>query len=93
MLILSFEEFNNEFCIDKEPLSNIRIKDIGKDISLTPIEIIMRDESQEIINEHNFKIIVNLHPTDVTQWVLVIERRAGKVITLAVLVMRLYHYS
>ena len=32
MRILSFEEFNNEFGIDNEPMSNIRIKDIGKDI-------------------------------------------------------------
>ena len=32
-------------------MSKIRIKDIGKDISLTPIEIIMRDEKPEMINE------------------------------------------
>ena len=38
MLILSFKEFNNEFDVDNEPMSNIRIKDIGKDISLIPIE-------------------------------------------------------
>ena len=66
MLILSFEGFNNEFGIDNEPMSNIRIKDIGKDISLTPIEIIMRDENPELFNETNFNIIVNLHPTDGT---------------------------
>ena len=30
MLILSFKEFNNEFGVDNEPMSNIRIKDIGK---------------------------------------------------------------
>ena len=41
MLILTFEEFNNKFSVDNEPMSSIRIKDIGKDISLTPIEIIM----------------------------------------------------
>ena len=29
MFILSFEEFNNEFAIDNEPKSIIRIKDIG----------------------------------------------------------------
>ena len=79
MLILSFEEFNNESGIDNEPMSNIRIKDIGKDISLNPIELLMRDEKPEMINETNFNIIVNLHPTDCTHWVLVIRRRAGNV--------------
>ena len=29
MLILSFEELNNEFGIVKEPMSNIRAKDVG----------------------------------------------------------------
>ena len=38
MLILTFEEFNNKFNIDNNAMSDIRIKDIGKDISLTPIE-------------------------------------------------------
>ena len=38
----------------------------------------MRDEKPEKINENNFNIIVNLHPTDGTHWVLVIRRRAGK---------------
>ena len=40
MLILSFEEFNNKFGIDIKAMSKIRIEDIGKDISLTPIEIV-----------------------------------------------------
>ena len=44
MLILTFEEFNNKFNIDNNAMSDIRIKDIGKDISLTPIEIVMRDD-------------------------------------------------
>ena len=79
MLILSFKDFNNEFGIDNEPMSNIRIKDIGKNISLTAIEIIMRDGKPEIINETNFNIIVNLHPTDGTHWVLVIRRGGGNV--------------
>ena len=72
MLILTFEEFNNEFGIDDEPMSNIRIKDIGKDITLTPIEIVIRDEKTEMINENSFNIIVNLHPTDGNHWVLAI---------------------
>ena len=60
-------------------MSNIRIEDIGKDISLTPIEIAMRDDTPLIINDDDFNIIVNLHPTDGTHWVLVIRRRGGKV--------------
>ena len=58
MLILSFTETKNEFGIDNEPTSNIRIKDMGKDISPIPIEIIMRDEKPEITNETDFDIIV-----------------------------------
>ena len=34
MLILTFEEFNNNFKIDNSAMSDIRIKDIGKNISL-----------------------------------------------------------
>ena len=79
MLIRSFEEFNNEFGIDNEPMSNIRIKDIGKDISLTPIGIIMRDEKPSSINEKRFNIILNIHPTEGTHWVLVIRRGGGNI--------------
>ena len=81
MLTLTFEEFNNKFNIDNNAMSNIRIKDIGKDISLTPIEIVMRDQTPDSIGEGtkslvpqpasqitnpNFNIIVNLHTTDGT---------------------------
>ena len=86
MLILTFEEFNNKFNIDNNAMSDIRIKDIGKDISLTPTEIVMRDETPDniceagsLINEPNFNIIVNLHPTEGTPWVLVIRREGGPV--------------
>ena len=86
MLILIFEDFNNKFNIDNNAMSDIRIKDIGKNISLTPIEIVMRDETPDniceagsLINEPNFNIIVNLHPTDGTHWVLVIRREIGPV--------------
>ena len=41
MLILTFEEFNKNFNIDNNAMSDIRIKDIGKDINLTRIEIVM----------------------------------------------------
>ena len=39
----------------------------------------MRDEKPDNINDNNFNIIVNLHPTDGTHWVLVIRRGGGKV--------------
>ena len=39
MLILTFEEINNKFNIDNNAMSDIRIKDIGKDISLTPMRL------------------------------------------------------
>ena len=58
MLILTFQEFKNKFNIDNNAMSDIRIKDIGKDISLTPIEIIMRDETPDSIREPTFNIIV-----------------------------------
>ena len=79
MLILTFEEFNNNFNIDNSAMSDIRIKDIGKDISLTPIEIVMRDQTPDSINDNNSNIIVNLHPTEGTHWVLVIRREGGPV--------------
>ena len=93
MLILSFEEFNKEFGIDNKAMSFIRIKDIGKDISKTGIEIVMREQKPDSIKESNFNIIVKLHPTDGTHWFLVMRRRGRKVITLTVLVLRLHQYS
>ena len=62
MLALTFEEFINKFGIDNKAMSNIRIEEIGNDISLTPIEIVMRDKTSDNINENNFNIIVKLHP-------------------------------
>ena len=79
MLILTFEEFNNKYYIDNNAMSDIRIKDIGKDISLTPIEIVMRDQTPDNTSEPNVNIIVNLHPTEGTHWVLVIRREGGPV--------------
>ena len=60
-------------------MSDIRIKGIGKDISLTSIEIVMRDQTLDNTSEPNFDIIVNLHPTDGTHWVLLIRREGGPV--------------
>ena len=79
MLVLTFEEFNNKINVDNNAMSDIRIKDIGKDISLTPIEIVMREKTPDNTSEPNVNIIVNLHPTDSTHWVLVIRREGGPV--------------
>ena len=73
MLALTFEEFIIRFSIDNKPMSDIKIGDIRKDMSITPIEIVMRDRTPNKIIENNFNIIVNLHPYDGTHWVLVIE--------------------
>ena len=89
MLITSIEEFNNKFGIDNKAMSNTRIEDIGKDISLTPIEILMRDQKPETIHGPNFKIIVNLHATDGKHCVLVI-RREGCPIHYFVSVLRVH---
>ena len=77
MLILSFEEFNNKFHFDNNAMSDIRITDIGKDICLTPTEIVMRDPTPDNTSEPNVTIILNLHPTNGTHWVLVIRREGG----------------
>ena len=78
MLNITFEEFNYKN-IDNNAMSDIRIKDIGKDISVTPIEIVMRDQTPDNTSEPNVNIIVNLHPTDRTHWDLVIRREGGHV--------------
>ena len=77
MSILILEDFNNNFNTDKNAMSDIRIKDIGKDISLTPIEIVIRDQTPDNTSEPNVNIIVNLHQTNGTNWVLVIRREGG----------------
>ena len=79
MLILTFEDFNNKIGFDNKAMSNIRIEDIGKVISLTPIGIVMRDQRPDNTSEPNFNTIVNLHPTDGTHWVLVTRRLGGPV--------------
>ena len=79
MLILTFEEFNSKFNIDNNAMSDIRIKDMGKDISLTPTEIVMRDQTPDNTSEPNSNFIVKLQPTEVTRWVLVIRREGGPV--------------
>ena len=39
-------------------MSNIKIEDIGKDISIIPIEIVMRDQTPDNIKERNSNIII-----------------------------------
>ena len=77
MLILTFEKFNNELRIDDKTMKNIRFEDIGKDISLTPIEIVMRDQKPDNTSEPNFNININLHTTNGTNWDLFIRREGG----------------
>ena len=93
MLILTFQEFNDKFGIDIKAMNNIRKEDIGTDINITPIEIIMRDQKPETIQDPEFNIIVNLHPTGGTHWVSVIRREGVLCITFIVLVFKLHHYS
>ena len=38
----------------------------------------MRDQTSQTINESNFNVIVILHPTNCTHWVLVIRRDGGE---------------
>ena len=73
MILLTFEEFSSKFNIDNKVMSNIEIENIGRDISLIPIEIVMRNQTQETIDETNFNFFVNLHRTDGTHWVLVVR--------------------
>ena len=57
MLILTFEEFNNKFNNNYNAMSEIRIKDIGKDISLTTIEIVPRDQTLDNTSEPKSKLL------------------------------------
>ena len=54
MLILTFEEFINKYNLENKAMSNIKIEDIGRDISLTPIKIVMRDQTLSSDNDNNF---------------------------------------
>ena len=67
-MVLTFEKFNSKIIINRKALGKIEIENIDRDISLIPIEIVMRDQASEAINETNFNIIVILHPPDGTHW-------------------------
>ena len=92
MLILTFEEFNDKFIIDSNAMSDIRTNNIGKDISLTPLKIVMRDQTPDNISEPNVNFIVNLHPTDGRHWVLVIRREGGPVYYFDSFGVETHHY-
>ena len=68
-IVLTFEKFNNKIIINNKAVGKIEIENIDRDISLITIEIVMRDQTSEPINETNFNIIVNLHPPYGTHWV------------------------
>ena len=74
MIILTFKEIKNKHNIENKAMSNIEIEDIGKDISPIPNESEMRDQPPKTIKDAGYNSIIKLHPTDGTQWVLVIKR-------------------
>ena len=74
-------------------MSNIRMEDIGKYISTIPKEIIMRDQKPEKIRDPKFTILVNLHPTDSTHWLLFVRREGGPIYCSIVLVSRIHQCS
>ena len=73
MIILTFNEINENYNIENKALSKIEIEDIGREISLISIEIVMQDQTPKTISDAEHKIFINLHPTDGTLWVLVIK--------------------
>ena len=59
-------------------MCKIELESIGRDIILKPIEIVMRDQAPDSIEEINFNLIVKLHPIDGTHCVLAIRRYGGE---------------
>ena len=64
--VSTFKEFPNAYDIKTEAVSNIDTKQSGSVISLIPIQIVLREKTLKTIKDDDFKIIVNLHPTDDT---------------------------
>ena len=69
MIILSFK-----YNIENKAMSTIPIANIVKDISLIPIEILMRDQTPKTIVNEEYNFNSNLHPTDGTNCVLVTKK-------------------
>ena len=80
MIVLTFEAIQSKYNVDNKALSKIKIQSIDRGISWIPIEIVMTDQTSETNNATNFKIIFNLHPTDVAQLVLVMRRNGGETV-------------
>ena len=55
-------------------MSNINLPNIGEQISIIPLEVIMRDEEPKTIRNIDQNIIVNLNPTEGTLCVLVLSK-------------------
>ena len=87
LFIFTFEELNNKFGIDNKAMSNIKREDIGRDISLTPMEIKMRDQKLDSVANPEFNNIVNVHPTNGTHWVLVIRREDDLILCITLIVL------
>ena len=55
-------------------MSYNEIEEISRNISLIAIEIVMRDQTLETINNDEHDIIINLHPTVCSHWVRLKKR-------------------
>ena len=62
-------------------MSNNGLKRTGGDITLIAIELVRRDEMPLAISKPSTNIIVNLHPIDGTQWVLVKRGNGSSVLS------------
>ena len=49
MIFPTFKEINNKNNIDNIAMSNIEIEDLGRNISLTSIEVVMRDQAPKTL--------------------------------------------
>ena len=61
---MTFEEFLDENKIKNEAMSIISNARIGSDISMIPLQIVMRDEIGEIKTDDSCNIFVNPHQAD-----------------------------
>ena len=74
MLVLTFEEFVNAQNNKYEALSVINIERVGSSISVITFEREMRDEIPKTNSGRIFMVVVNLIPSDGTQWVQTMKR-------------------
>ena len=66
-------------------MSNVEMENIVSDISLFPIEKVMRDQKPKTIKDAEHIIFSNLHPTDSNYCVLLKKERPLRSINLIVL--------